>query len=227
MDYSSDYFPIAYSPTSTYLNRHSTCKERLNQLYFSGFARYFYITQIILSLFSMIWVLNHIKRYPNQGWFIALEVIICVTILSEILLRMYLIGLRRFWTALSNIFDIFIIILCIYGIIFACTQDTLFDDLGGIVGIFVLIVRNLVLLLRVLLYFKNKHRKRIPSIHLEEMALTSPLENEVNMQTSLQVNREVIQELYKPRLDVLHEEDEIMESSYKTPSIWKGRASQN
>lgn len=86
-------------------------------------------------------------------------------------------------------------------------------------------MRNLILFFRVIYYFKNKPRKRIPSIHLEELSLTYETADDT-MRTNLLINKETLQELYKPRLDTLQEEDEIMESSYKTPSIWKGRAKQ-
>ncbi|CAG9309990.1 unnamed protein product [Blepharisma stoltei] len=218
-----EYFPASYSPTSSYLTKSSKCRSFINRFYFSKAARIFFAIQILLCLFSMIWVLAHIGSFPEEIWFITLEVIIGSTIISEVMIRMYLLGFKKFFIGCNNICDITLSLICVTEIIIAFTSRSLLDDIEGAIGIMILILRNIVIIWRVFMVINRQRRTRINSVHLEVIGVGDDEERYDKMHENLILNKESIQYIYRPKLESLKEEDEANESSVKTGSIWEGR----
>mmetsp|Transcript_3099 Transcript_3099/g.2809 ORF Transcript_3099/g.2809 Transcript_3099/m.2809 type:complete len:158 (-) Transcript_3099:14-487(-) len=153
----------------------------------------------------------------------VIEVAIGCTIVAEVCIRMYLLGPKKFFTECSNVCDVVLSMLCMTEIILAFTSRSLLDDVEGVIGIMVLVLRNIILLWRVIMVINRQRRTRVHSVHLEVIGNAEEDEKTSKMQENLILNKESIQYIYRPKLEELKEEDEDNESSLKSGSIWEGR----
>jgi len=153
----NDYFRESSSPNN--------CRNVLTRIYFTKQTRVFYLLLILLSFFSMVWVLANLRGFPKETWFIVLEIFVCSAMVAEISLRTYLLGLKRFFKNKANTFDMLVTALCIVAIGLAFAKAFL-EEVEGVVGTVVIIVRNVFLLFRVLVLIKNQMNTKTHKVYL-------------------------------------------------------------
>lgn len=142
------------------------CKLWMNRLYFSKYTKIFYVTLMVLCLLSIVWSLIHAGKFPNETWYIVLEVALSFMILCEVLLRIYLQGCTMFWRSYSNIFDIVVTILSIFAIVMALSYKELMEDVEGIAAQVVMAIRLTVQYLRLILLIKNQKKAQVEVLQM-------------------------------------------------------------
>ena len=176
-----------------------------------------YLSLILLCIASII--LNFLIQFDVSGnaysahnTLIVLEILICLIVISEISMRIYLQGSSSFCT-ISNLFDVLITVLCIGGIVLSL-QNKLLKSFENTTIDVLLILRNIVFLARLVLVFKHQKQTNVISVNL--------IHREKSVKKSFNdMNEMKIFGKYKPNMEVLLEEDEE-ESLPARPSVWKG-----
>jgi hypothetical protein len=155
-----------YSAGHLLRTQQDECKLWMNRLYFSKYTKIFYVILMILCLLSILWSVIHAGKFPNQAWYIALEVTLSVLVLCEVLLRVYLQGCTLFWRAYSNIFDVLVMVLSIFAIVMALSYDQLLEDVEGIAAQVVMAIRLIVQYLRLILLIKNQRKAQVEVLQM-------------------------------------------------------------
>lgn len=196
----------------------SKCRVVMSRIYFSRIMQMIYLSLIILCIASII--LNFLiqvdvsgKNYSAHTTLIVLEILICIIIISEISIRIYLQGSSTFCT-ISNLFDVLITLLCIVGIILSL-QNKLLKSFESTTIDVLLIVRNIVFLARLVLVFKNQKQSNVISVNL--MQKEKPIR--INLMT---LNEMKLFGKYQPKMEVLLEEEDEEESLPVSSNAWKG-----
>ena len=208
----------------------SDCKLRLKKFYQSRSLQFLYIVLIMLTIFCMIWVIIHQQynrnSYLDELWFVILEILICGIVSIDLLIRIYLIGMSRFFHDWLNVLDAILSSFCFIEVIIAIT-DIFLHTLNSIIIMAVLILRNVFMIIRILLIIKrsSQSKKSEPVVVLTNTIVVN--REPPSLESILETNVENLKHVYRARLDTLGEEDEILESSLATNgSVWKGRISQ-
>ena len=195
----------------------NTCRAVLSRIYFSTAMQVLYGFLILLCILSIL--LNFLifdnlsgNFYSESRILETLEMTICILIVAEISLRMYLQGPSN-WCSLGNIADLTVTILCIIGLILSLQQDVL-QSLGNSTCDTIMIIRNIVFLLRLIIIFKHQDDSKVPSL---EINLNT---NEEEL-TTRNLSYPGINPKYQPTMDTLFEEEE--EEQKFSDAVWKGR----
>ncbi|ORY00838.1 hypothetical protein K493DRAFT_256087 [Basidiobolus meristosporus CBS 931.73] len=120
------------------LTRAEQIRNMANQIVYSRFYTFLYIIMAILSLISVVLSIKY--ECPGK-FFVVLEIIINVTMITEVGIRMLSMG-RAFWRWWLNIFDIIIVFLCILTLILlshGCSRNAGREELAGTIF---LVIRN-------------------------------------------------------------------------------------
>lgn len=155
-----------YSAGHLLRTQQDECKLWMNRLYFSKYTKIFYVILMILCFLSILWSVIHVGKFPNEPWYIALEVTLSVLVLCEVLLRVYLQGCTLFWRAYSNIFDVLVMVLSIFAIVMALSYDQLLEDVEGIAAQVVMAIRLIVQYLRLILLIKNQRKAQVEVLQM-------------------------------------------------------------
>lgn len=190
------------------------CKAFWSRLYFSKAMQVLYLLLITLCIFSVL--LNFLLQIAWEGssYLLFLEVSICILIIAEISLRMYLQG-SHYFCSLGNAVDLTITSLCIIGLILSLQVD-IQEAFGNTACDTLLVLRNLVFLLRLIIVFKHQDDTQVTALNIS-------LQNHEEELVTRRVSVSGIASKYKPTMDTLFEEEEDEEESVKTGPVWKGR----
>lgn len=142
----------------------------------------------------------------------------CFIILLDLALRIYLIGFRLFVRNVFNIIDLILTAFCVVEIIFA-VLDVLVPEVSTVIGLSILIARNLIIVGRIFILMKRGLQSRQSS----PLILPPNTADTRSMETILESNIEYLKVAYRARLDTLGEEDEMLEASGNNGSVWTGR----
>eukprot|EP00743_Colponemidia_sp_Colp-15_P003995 GILK01004307.1.p1 GENE.GILK01004307.1~~GILK01004307.1.p1 ORF type:complete len:230 (-),score=41.52 GILK01004307.1:174-815(-) len=132
-----------------------------NRVYFSKLYTCLYLLVIVLNTFAIIWTLRSPKGYPSEVWFIIIEIFINITILGEVALRMVT-QRRKYWTSCSNIFDVFVMALCITALILYLRGPSTEEEVEDIAADFMVAFRNGIQYLRLIMFLKNRGKNKPP-----------------------------------------------------------------
>ena len=208
----------------------SECKHMLNKFYQTRCLQFLYLLLIILTIFCMVWVIIHRQYNRNTNlddvWFVILEIAICAIVTLDLLVRIYLIGMRRFFHSWQNVLDAVLTSFCLIEVIIAIT-DIFLHTLNSIIIMAVLILRNVFMIIRIILIIKrsSQSKKSEPVVILTNTFVVN--REPPTLESILENNIENLKHVYRARLDTLGEEDEVLESSLaNNGSVWKGRISQ-
>ncbi|KYQ96670.1 hypothetical protein DLAC_03956 [Tieghemostelium lacteum] len=152
------------SNVGLYIKDSRQCSSLADRVLFSNRYYYSYLVMISLNFILIIWlIVNLIKRntsIPNHWLFITLDVLVNVTLAVEIILQMISLK-KKYFYELSNIFDLFVLILSIAGLLmyFHSSSSGAHYDLEGIVIIFLTSIRYIVQCLRLLSLIKRQKMK--------------------------------------------------------------------
>ena len=144
---------------------------------------------------------------------LILEASICVIIVGEISLRMYLQGPQN-CCSLGNVVDLSITVLCVVGLGLSLQQDLL-DSLGNTTSDTLLVLRNIIFLLRLVIVFKHQDDTQVTSLRIT-------LQGQEEELVTRKVSSSAIAKKYRPTMDTLFEEEDE-EGSLKTDPVWKGK----
>lgn len=141
-----------------------------------------------------------------------LEIVICVIIVGEIVLRIYLQEKETCCSA-TNATDITITIFCIFGIILSF-QSEMLKTFGNGATQTLLILRNIIFLVRLYLVFKHQNEINLRSVNIQQAFG----ETENNRKLS----EMKIFKKFKPKMEILLEEEDD-EESIGSQGAWKGK----
>ena len=196
----------------------SACKSFLNRLYFSKVMQVLYLLLIFLCILSVI--LNFALQinfsgntYPLSKILLILESSICILIVGEISLRIYLQG-RQNYCSLSNAVDLSITLLCVVGLCLSLQHDLL-HSWGDTTIDTLLVLRNIIFLLRLVIVFKHQDDTKVTS-------LTISLQGQEEELVTRNIISSGIARKYKPTMDTLFEEEDE-EGSMTMDAVWKGK----
>lgn len=154
----------------------SRFRDSLNQIYFSSSCRCFYLALIIASVTVCVWTLIDFGKFPDNAWFIGLEAVLTVAVLTEVVMRMYLQGTRTFLMNWMNLFDLAVIVFSFLALLGALIG--VLGDVGGLSGQGLVIFYCCVQYLRLALFLKNRSQTNVQDIEIltgyQNIALTSP-----------------------------------------------------
>ncbi|OMJ83577.1 hypothetical protein SteCoe_15487 [Stentor coeruleus] len=203
------------------LIRDTSFKHSLKKFYLSKHIKVLYGILVLVTIFSIIWAILS-ENAHHEWWFETIEIIMGLVILMDLSLRIYLIGFRLFVKNVFNIIDLILTAFCVLGIIFA-VLDVLVPEISTMIGLSILIARNLIIVGRIFILMKRGLQSRQSS-----PLILPPNAPEVrSMDTILESNIEYLKVAYRARLDTLGEEDEILEASGTNGSVWSGRIKNN
>ena len=147
----------------------------MNRIYFSPYCRAFYVLLILLNIACIVWTLFQFGSFPTETWFLAIEVSLSAMVKGEVGWRMYLQGCKKFWTSVSNIFDVLVSVACFIALGFAAADTAVFVE--GFSGEVVLVFRTAVQYLRLVLFIKNQRKAQatlLQMINFSELAEAQP-----------------------------------------------------
>mmetsp|Transcript_8929 Transcript_8929/g.17257 ORF Transcript_8929/g.17257 Transcript_8929/m.17257 type:complete len:161 (+) Transcript_8929:2769-3251(+) len=137
-------------------SHNSGLKECLNHIYFSSGCRFFYLILILASVAVCAWTLVHFGSFPDEGWFIVLEITLTLAVIVEVALRIYLQGTRTFLMNWTNLFDLAVLFCFVIAIIGAVITKGVLGEVGGLSGQALLVFYCSVQYLRLALFLKNR-----------------------------------------------------------------------
>ena len=137
----------------------------LSHCYFSPVCRCFYLLLILSTVLCILWTLSLLCSLPSSPLFRLLEACISLSVLLEVLFRLYLIGWRRF-VSIGNSCDMLVAVISA-GIIL----DGVWANAGleALIGDLWVILRVLVLYLRLVVLVKNRKETDIEGISFVEV----------------------------------------------------------
>lgn len=152
-------------------------RDCLNQIYFSSSCRFFYLILIFASVTVCAWTLVHFGSFPDELWFIALEVVLTSAVLVEVGLRMFLQGIRNFFMSWTNLFDIVVIFFSLLAIAGAVLTTGVLGEVGGVSGQALVIFYCSAQYLRLALFLKNRMQTHVQDLQIlphyqDDIALT-------------------------------------------------------
>lgn len=143
----------------------------MSRLYFSAYCRAFYILLILMNLACIVWTLLQFGSFPDEVWFLALEVALSGLVVLEVGWRLGLQGPVAFCTSLANLFDVAVTVACVVVLGLAAADMVLF--LEGLSGEVLLIFRSFVQYLRLVFFIKNQRKAQnnlLQMINFSELA---------------------------------------------------------
>ncbi|CAG9333271.1 unnamed protein product [Blepharisma stoltei] len=146
--------------------RQNHCKLCMNRAYFSKYTRVGYIIVIILCAIGIVWTLLSHGQFPDNMWFWLLEGLVTVLIAFEVCVRMYIQNCHAYWKSLSNIFDLIVVIVCIVAISIGLWDSDIDEDIGGITGEVLMILRTILQFLRVIVFLKNQQKAQLTALKM-------------------------------------------------------------
>ncbi|OMJ94749.1 hypothetical protein SteCoe_1928 [Stentor coeruleus] len=183
-----------------------------------------YVILIILCIVSI--VLNFLIQVSISAslYLLILEISICAMIVIEISMRIYLQGIK-IWCSLGNIIDLFITILCVFGLVLSLQRDLL-EKLGNTTCDALLILRNIIFLFRLIIIFKRSDDSKVTTLKISLNSEDMRFDKKDRIDGNEMVVRDSFDkktlEKFRPPMDVLFEEEDE-EGSYKKSSMWKGQ----
>ncbi|OMJ66109.1 hypothetical protein SteCoe_37169 [Stentor coeruleus] len=197
--------------------RDTSFKHSLKNFYLSKHIKVLYGILVLITIFSITWAILTTNAH-HELWFEAIEIVMCFIILLDLALRIYLIGFRLFVKNIFNIIDLILTIFCVVEIIFA-VLDVLVPEVSTVIGLSILIARNLIIVGRIFILMNRGLQSRQSS----PLILPPNAPETRSMDTILESNIEYLKVAYRARLDTLGEEDEMLEASGNNGSVWSGR----
>ena len=137
--------PIEQIPSSleVFATEQNPVEIFLNRLYYSNECKYYYLFLIFVNTVLISWTLIDYKKasriiqyiyiyvYINiyilfvESWaFLIIEILVNSVVVIDLLCRMRMIGWRRYWKSIGNIFEVIIVIVCLvsFALAFVCTS---------------------------------------------------------------------------------------------------------
>jgi hypothetical protein len=160
----------------------SPIQHLLSHCYFSSFCRSLYLLLILSTLLCILWTLFLLCSLPSSPLFRVLETCISLSVLLEVLFRVYLIGWRRF-VSIGNSCDMLVAVISV-GVIL----DGVWENVGveALIGDLWVVLRVIVLYLRLAVLVKNRKETDIEGISFveerrtgEEVEMSEDLEEDV------------------------------------------------
>lgn len=127
----------------------------MGRLYNSYYFRLFYALLLALNLACIVWTVLQFGEFPEEYWFIALEAALALLVMVEVGWRLCLQGLRAFMTALWNLCDVTVAVVCMVALAFATAQSAF---IAGLIGEAVLIFRTVFQYMRLVLYARDQRK---------------------------------------------------------------------
>jgi hypothetical protein len=139
----------------------------LNQVYFSASCKGFYLVLILASVTVCAWTLVHFGTFPDDLWFVALEIVLSIAVIAEVSIRLYLQGCRTFMGNWSNLLDLAVIICSVIAVTVALMSTGLTGEVEGLSGQALLVFYCSGQYLRLGLFLKSRYQQsHVPEIEL-------------------------------------------------------------
>jgi len=104
-----------------------------------------------------VWTVKDVKNYPNEWWFVLLEIIITAIIIAEVTIRLMAFGTRKYFRSLANAFDFIVASLCAISLFLLLVIGPSFiEDVDTLISTSFLILRNVLQFLRLLFIIRHQ-----------------------------------------------------------------------
>lgn len=166
-----------YSTNHLLQTNHRAIGVYLSRIYFSKACRSFYVALIVLCLVLVTWTLVNFGHFPEEGWFLGLEVFVSGMIIGEVVGRLVMQGLGKFCRSWLNVFDAIVASLSIIVLLEVLNSLTLAADIEGLLGEVWLAIRTVLQYLRLVVFIKNQKKAQVLAlqvINFTELAQPSP-----------------------------------------------------
>ena len=143
----------------------------MSRLYFSPYCRVFYVFIILMNLVCIVWTLWKFGTFPDELWFLALEILLSALVTLEVCWRICIQGPLAFFVSVANLFDVVVTAACVVDLGLAAADIVIF--FGGLSGEILLIFRSAVQYLRLILFVKNQRNAQknlLEMINFSELA---------------------------------------------------------
>jgi hypothetical protein len=212
-------FAIELTPVKHNALKISYCRAILSRLYFSKLMTVFYLILILLCVANILGSLFMSDPVSSSALFFSIEVAICVLIVCEIALRLYLKGVTA-CLSLGNCIDVTTTLLCVSALVLS-VMDELKEELSQTTMDALVVFRNAIFIMRLVMVFRHNQETKV-------LMLQIPLdteEKELEDRSSASTDEGLIS---RSKAMVLFEENETEEVTEKGNSpVWKGRKRQN
>ncbi|CAG9333447.1 unnamed protein product [Blepharisma stoltei] len=152
------------------VNETSSCQNCVKSIYFSKFTQILYVFLIVLCLIMTVWIIIEYGHFEDPLWFVILEWIIAVAVILELVARLYIFGFAWFFKTWVNIIDLILTVASAVAIVITFYVDfERHDNLPGVAGNIILAVRNLVTLIRVIMFIKRLRTAGVKSVHIDSL----------------------------------------------------------
>lgn len=155
-----------YSTNHLLQTNHRALGVYLSRVYFSKACRGFYVALIVLCLVLVAWTLLNLGRFPEDGWFLGLEVFVSGMIIGEVAGRLVMQGIQKFCRSWLNVFDVIVASLSIVVLLEVLNSLTLTADIEGLVGEIWLAVRTVLQYLRLVVFIKNQKKAQVLALQV-------------------------------------------------------------
>jgi len=163
------------------------CVVWANVFLFSRFYFALFTIMLIGNIFIIVWTVKDIKNYPNEWWFILLEIIITAIIIAEVTIRLMAFGTRKYFRSIANAFDFIVACLCAISLFLLLVLGPSFvEDLDTLISTSFLILRNVLQFLRLLFIIRHQRenlkqmQSKIDFSGLENPEPFDPLEEDLD-----------------------------------------------
>eukprot|EP00744_Colponema_vietnamica_P010418 GILI01014719.1.p1 GENE.GILI01014719.1~~GILI01014719.1.p1 ORF type:complete len:183 (+),score=22.22 GILI01014719.1:96-644(+) len=116
----------------------------------------FCVGMAIINAFLVIWMLINRDRYPDEGWFIFLEILVTVCITVEVSIRM-MAARQNFWKSAMNWFDFIVMLMSITALFLYLLDPGRTAQIDDLFSLMVLSLRYCVVTFRVIALLRNAH----------------------------------------------------------------------
>uniref|UniRef100_A0A6U4S7N0 Ion transport domain-containing protein n=1 Tax=Hemiselmis andersenii TaxID=464988 RepID=A0A6U4S7N0_HEMAN len=127
------------------------------RILYSPSTKYYYGVMVVVNVGEIIATILRPNRSPHDVWFISLEVLVVFLLVAEVIVRA-IAEQGKFLSSKSNIFDLFVAILCASMLVAATLMPSLLIWLPDWEKIAIVRIRDTLRVLRLVFLFKN-HRK--------------------------------------------------------------------
>ena len=161
------YFPSdVYSTNHLLQTNHKALSIYLSRIYFSKACRLFYVALVVLCLILVTWTLVNFGHFPEEKWFVVLEVFISCMIIGEVVGRIVMQGVHKFCSSWLNVFDAVVGLLSIVVLLEVINSLTFTADIEGLAGEVWLAIRTILQYLRLVVFIKNQQKAQVLALQV-------------------------------------------------------------
>lgn len=143
-------------------------KYELERLYASKQCRYYYILFALLATIMVTWILLVGARVHQSSLFVVVEVFINVSILLDFTFKLYVTGVKRYFSSWANVFDSIIALSWVATfLVMMCTSSISLLTLEEVIEDMLFVVWWALQYLRIIMFIKHqKDVKDKAQVHL-------------------------------------------------------------